>query len=144
MMRAMPLDQTFDAVVPVPMHWRRRLERGFNQAELLANHAAKAAGIPLLRALKRKKRTAAQASLTSAERRGNLANAFEAAKPEKIRGARLLLIDDVLTSGATAGRCAMVLKKAGATQVSVLTLARADRLYWAGTLEPKSNAAGVS
>lgn len=125
--RAIPVDQAFDAVVPVPLHWRKRWQRGFNQAELLARLVAKHRRTPLLDALKRKRSTAVQATLASSGRRRNVAGAFEIRGKELVAGKKILLIDDVMTTGATASACASVLKRAGAQSVSLVTLARVDR-----------------
>jgi ComF family protein len=127
--RALPVDDRYDVVVPVPLHWRRRWRRGFNQAELLARHVAKRRRIPAVNALRRGKATADQAGLTSAGRRRNIVGAFQARKGVDIRAKRVLLIDDVFTTGATASACAVALKKAGADTVTLLTVARADRRF---------------
>lgn len=124
-----PDEQVFDAIVPVPLHWRKRWERGFNQSELLARHLSESRGIPVLDALRRKRSTATQAALASAGRRRNVAGAFEVKLAAKLAGKKLLLIDDVMTTGATASACASVLKRGGATSVSLLTLARVDRRW---------------
>src|SRR5205085_6117917 len=117
----------FDAIVPVPLHWRKRWDRGFNQSELLARHIADARRTPMVHALLRKRFTDAQAGLASAGRRRNVAGAF-AVKPDfNLQGKRILLIDDVMTTGATASACAAALKRSGAKSVSPLTLARVDR-----------------
>lgn len=133
MERAFALDERFDAIVPVPLHWRRQWTRGFNQSELLARPIAKKRGIPLLRALRRKRATATQAGLASAGRRRNVAGAFvlrsKTARDPRLAGKRILLIDDVMTTGATASACASVLKRGGASSVSLLTLARVDRRW---------------
>ena len=125
--RAAPRDGAFDAVVPMPLHWWRRWRRGFNQAELLGREVALRLGIPMVRVVKRRKPTAPQTGLTSAARRRNVAGAFRVAARREIAGKRLLLVDDVLTTGATVNACAAALKAAGASYVAVLTLARADR-----------------
>jgi ComF family protein len=127
MNNALPRDQRFDVIVPMPLHWSKRLHRGFNQAELLAKFVSRRTGVPLAGALRRRKGTEAQAGLTRAQRRTNVAGAFEVSKRDKIEGRHVLLIDDVLTTGATASACSAVLKRAGAKRVTVLTLARADR-----------------
>jgi len=124
---ALPREEQFDVIVPMPLHWRKRLQRGFNQSELLAKFIAKRTGIPLVGALRRRKQTDSQAGLTRAQRRTNVVGAFEVSRRERVEGRHVLLIDDVLTTGATASACAAVLKRAGAKRVSVLTLARADR-----------------
>ena len=129
--RAIPVDEHFDAIVAVPLHWRKRWSRGFNQAELLARHVAKHRGIPVLNALRRKRATATQAGLANAGRRRNVAGAFvvrAGTKPDpRLAGKKILLIDDVMTTGATASACASALKRGGATSISLVTLARVDR-----------------
>jgi ComF family protein len=131
--RALPIDEAFDAVVPVPLYWRKQWDRGFNQAELLARHLAKHRGVPVLNALRRKRATATQAGLASAGRRRNVVGAFVVrASPlvsRKLAGKKILLIDDVMTTGATASACASALKRGGARTVSLLTLARVDRRF---------------
>ena len=122
---ALPRDRQFDAVTPVPLHWRRWWQRGFNQSELLGKVIARRRGIPLIRVLRRGFATRAQAGLTHAQRRENVAAAFRARR--SVAGLRILLIDDVMTTGATAGACARALKKAGARSVSLLALARVER-----------------
>lgn len=125
--RALPRERRFDVIVPMPMHKRRQRDRGFNQAELLARHLSRRSGIPCVLAAKRSKNTTPQAGLTSHKRRTNVQGAFEALRPEAIRGKSVLLIDDVLTTGATASACGSVLRRNGAASVTVLTVARADR-----------------
>ncbi len=129
--RALPREQNFDVIVPMPLHWRKRWQRGFNQAELLAREISRRTHIPLRHALRRVKNTASQAGLTSAKRRHNVSGAFQASRRAKNRGwldgRAILLIDDVMTTGATAASCARALKRAGARHVTLLTLARADR-----------------
>jgi ComF family protein len=116
-----------ECLVPVPLHPRRHRERGYNQATLLARVLARHAGQPLLtRALRRIRHTDQQALLPRPERRENVRGAFNPG-PQKVDGKHLLLIDDVMTTGATAGECAAVLKRAGAKKVSVLTLVSAGR-----------------
>ena len=129
---ALPRDEKWDAVVPVPLHWRRRWQRGFNQAELLALDVARASGAPLVRALRRVKATPAQAGLSRTARRRNMAAAFRPHRAVQVEGRRVLLIDDVLTTGSTVAACARALKQAGAARVVVLTVARADRRIGGG------------
>ncbi|MEO8591874.1 MAG: ComF family protein [Candidatus Solibacter sp.] len=122
--QALPRDEAFDAIVPVPLYWRRRLQRGFNQAELLAHGISRQTGIPMAKALRRLRATATQAGLSNHSRRQNVTRAFGA---RNVQGKRILLIDDVMTTGATASACATALKQAGARRVSLLTVARVDR-----------------
>jgi ComF family protein len=125
---ALPRDQRFDAVVAVPLHWRRRAARGFNQSELLAKSMAQRCGIPVMRPVRRQRATQVQAGLSNTNRRRNVAGAFTA-KAGAVNGLRILLVDDVMTTGATASACAQALKRAGARSVSLLTLARVDRRF---------------
>lgn len=124
---ALPREEQFDVIVPMPLHWRKRLQRGFNQAELLAKVVSRRSGVGITNALRRRKQTDPQAGLTRSQRRTNVAGAFEVSRREQVEGRHVLLIDDVLTTGATAGACAAALKRAGARRVTLLTLARADR-----------------
>ena len=127
LLQALPLDANFDLVMAMPMHWRKRWQRGFNQAELLAHPVARRYGMPLAKALRRTRYTKSQAGLSETERRANLRGSFKVDHPERIAGKRILLIDDVFTTGSTLRAAAAVLKAAGAAHVSALTLARVDR-----------------
>jgi ComF family protein len=127
MNQAIPATENFDAVVPVPLYWRRQWRRGFNQAELLAREVAKRRGISVLNALRRKRGTEIQAGLANAGRRRNVAGAFAVDSKARLDGKRILLIDDVMTTGATASACASALKRGGAKSISLLTVARVDR-----------------
>ena len=119
-------EQSFDLVIPVPLHPRRQRQRGFNQAALLAAEVSKFLNIPSgAKDCVRVRDTRPQTGLRAAERRKNVAGAFDVPEPERVRGRRVLLIDDVLTTGATAHACAQALRKAGARGVWVGTLARA-------------------
>ncbi|MGP0071061.1 MAG: ComF family protein [Bryobacteraceae bacterium] len=140
--RALPREQSFDVIVPMPLHWRKRWQRGFNQAELLAREIGRRTHVPVQMALRRVRNTPAQAGLTSAKRRLNVSGAFRAKKRASIDGRRVLLIDDVMTTGATAASCARALKGAGARQVTLLTLARADRRLMSDPLLNDSNSSG--
>ena len=124
---ALPREHGFDAIVPMPLHWRKRWQRRFNQAELLACEIARRTHTPVKNALRRVRFTATQAGLTNAKRRQNVSGAFRAKRAGSLDGQRVLLVDDVMTTGATAAACARALKIAGATQVVLLTLARVDR-----------------
>ena len=125
--RALPSAQAFDLVTPMPLHWRRRWERGFNQAELLAREIARRWRAPFDSVARRVRFTAPQAGLTHAQRRLNVRGAFTVKRGVRLDGLRVLLVDDVLTTGASAGACARALKRAGAAHVALLALARADR-----------------
>lgn len=127
---ALPRDQHFDLLVPVPMHWWRRLSRGRNHAELLARGLARRTGIAFADPVHRQKLTPSQAQVSRAERRRNMKGVFAVRRPDAVRGKRILLVDDVLTTGSTAGACAAALKKAGAAHVAVITIARVDRRAW--------------
>ena len=124
---AYPRLEHFDALVPMPLHWWKRMGRGFNQSDLLARELSRRVGVPILNAARRRRRTAAQASLTHAQRRDNVRGAFDVPEPEQVRGLSLLLVDDVMTTGSTVNACAKALKQAGAARVCVLTVARAGR-----------------
>ncbi len=127
LLRALPRDLNFDHVIAMPMHWRKEWERGFNQAELLAAPIAKRFGLKLSGNLRRKRYTKSQAGLDESERQENLKGSFSVRRPEQIASKRILLIDDVFTTGATLRAAARALKDAGAAHVSVLALARVDR-----------------
>lgn len=120
-------------LVPVPLHWQRELQRGFNQSWELCRELSLRTGIPAGQIMSRKRRTSTQAKLNRQERLENLRGVFflrrsfplpVLALPD-IRGKNILLVDDVLTTGATAHECAKVLKReAGAEKVVVITAAR--------------------
>lgn len=114
----------WDALVPVPLHPLRRRERGFNQAEELARMLGKKEGLPVLDVLRRVKKTETQARLRRSERLRNQMNAFELKRGFDLKGMRLLIIDDVFTTGATINACARVLHKSGAGELAALTVAR--------------------
>jgi ComF family protein len=117
-----------DYVMPVPLHWTRLFRRRFNQAALLAG-AIHAAGGPPVAAdwLVRRRRTPSQGTLGPLARARNVRGAFALRRGRSVTGKRVVLIDDVLTTGATAEECARVLRRAGAAYVGVVVLARALR-----------------
>jgi ComF family protein len=125
--RAIPREHRFDLIVPMPLHWRKRWSRGYNQSELLAKEVARRWGVPVEKIVRRVKATAPQAGLSNSKRRLNVRAAFRMRKGSNIKGLRVLLIDDVVTTGSTASACASVLKRAGASHVAVAAVARTDR-----------------
>jgi ComF family protein len=126
-----------DLVAPVPLHWLRLFRRRYNQAALLAQAVARTAGLPVaVDLLARRRATPSQGHLGAAARRRNVRGAF-AVRPRwaaRIPGQRIVIVDDVLTTGATAEACARTLLRAGAAAVDVLVLARVVR----GAPEPAS------
>ncbi len=125
MLDALP-NPDVDLILPVPLHPVRRRERGYNQAELLARELSVGWGIPLVPdLLGRARATRAQARVAEGERADNVAGAFEVSVPSWMAGRSATLVDDVATSGSTAGAAAGALMDAGATQVKVVVLALA-------------------
>jgi len=121
------LTREADALVPVPLHWRRLWARRFNQSASLASAVSRAANVPVLyESLKRVRATPQQVGLDKGERAGNVSGAFRVPAERKadVSGRRLILVDDVLTSGATVDACARALLRAGAAHVDVLVFAR--------------------
>ncbi len=122
--RASPrLAQDIDALVPVPLHWRRQWWRGFNQAREIAGPLARELGIPLVQNVVRRRATRPQSGLTAAERRRNLRGAFEVRGRLPYR--HVLIVDDVITTGTTVMRLAAALHHAGADRVSAIAVAKA-------------------
>ena len=118
-----------DIVVPVPLGWKRQRERGYNQSALLARPLALALGLPFRsRALKRVRETRTQVGLSIEQRRKNVLGAFEA-KPRFVAGKNILLVDDVMTTGATMEAAGLALEQAGAIKIYGLTLARAVKVF---------------
>ncbi len=120
-----------DALIPVPLHRWRQMQRGFNQAMELCRPLAKQTRLRILTQATRRRATVAQAGLNAAERRKNMKNAF--AVRGKLPSRYPLIVDDVITTGETCSQLAMELLKAGAESVGILTVARADSLRYAGT-----------
>jgi len=116
-----------DVVVPVPMHWSRRLARGVNGPDLLARPVADMLRVPLEPGLRRWRHTTLQKGLTPHQRRMNVRRAFRVRAGYDFRGARVLLVDDILTTGATVSEAAAVLKRQGAQWVGVAVVARTRR-----------------
>jgi competence protein ComFC len=117
--------ENWDFIVPIPLHPTKEREREFNQAERLARRLSKASGIPVnTRLLRRVVATRTQTRLTRQERLENVRNAFSLRQGGRLDGRRIVLLDDVFTTGATVSACAKVLRKAGADRVCVWTVAR--------------------
>jgi len=116
-----------DVVIPIPMHWTRRLWRGVNNPEIVAQRVAAALKIPYpAQLLVRSRHTEPQADLSPDQRRKNVHGAFRVRPHRDLPGARILLVDDILTTGATASEAARMLKQAGAIEVCVAVVARAE------------------
>ena len=118
-------ERPFDAIVPVPLHPAKQRERGFNQAALLAEWLSTHMALTVRPVLQRVRFTTTQTAFDRSERMQNLRNAFRLRKNADVRKSRVLLIDDVLTTGSTLSECARVLKEAGAQSVYAATAARA-------------------
>jgi competence protein ComFC len=127
MAAVLPPEERFDVIVPLPLHWWKRWRRGFNQADLLAREIGRRTNITVRDLMLRTRATASQAGLTNAQRRLNVRGAFRVKRGVRLDGRRVLVVDDVFTTGATASACARALKRAGAAHVSLLALARTDR-----------------
>jgi ComF family protein len=124
-LRRQDFTQNIHAIVPVPIHWRRRFSRGFNQSELIARHLGKLLNIPVDgRSLRRIRYTEPQTKLSAEERLKNLKGAFKVRRPEAVEGKQVLLLDDVMTTGGTMTECARELRRAGAKVIYAAVVAR--------------------
>lgn len=111
-----------EQIIPIPLHWRRKMQRGYNQAELIAKELGIVTGIPVnIRSLIRSKSTVRQKVLSVRERKNNLKGAFQSVHSEELCG-RVLLIDDIYTTGSTLDEAAKCLKNAGVRKVYFLTI----------------------
>ena len=114
-----------DVLIPVPLHYTRLLKRKYNQSVLLAQELSYYTGLPVDSfSLIRHKKTQPQVKFSGIQRVKNVKNAFSVKNPEKLAGKRVILIDDVFTTGSTLKECALTLKKAGVRSVDTLTVAR--------------------
>ena len=121
------LDQCFDVLTWVPTSYRRQLNRGYDQSKLLAQAVGKELGIKPVRGLKKLRHTRPQSGIhDSAERRANVFNAYVGVNKTKFAGKRVLLVDDVVTTGSTASECAKMILANGATHVYLATIAAAS------------------
>lgn len=120
--------QDIDYILDVPLHWKRLFYRGFNQSTLLADAISDRIKVPVLHALQRRKYTRSQGGLTQKERIKNVGAAFDLSEKymHQLKGSRVLLVDDVVTTGATVNSIAKVLKKAGVREVVVCSWAKRD------------------
>ena len=117
---------TIDVIVPVPLYRRRQARRGYNQSYYISMGISKATGLPIdTKAVKRVVNTKSQARLNHTERQDNVKGAFLLTNPDRIKGRHILLVDDVITTGATTTECAKELAKAPGVKISVFSLAYA-------------------
>ncbi len=117
----------YDVIVPVPMHWSRRLFRGMDHATLLADFLGRSLSLPVSQELVRTRNTPQQVHLSKTKRIANVSGAFATGGSTSLSGAGVLLVDDVTTTCATANECARVLLKAGALRVDLAVLAKAEK-----------------
>ena len=118
-----------DILIPLPLHWKRQLKRHYNQSHYICKGISEITGIPVDKhVVKRAKNNPSQTHLNAHQRSDNVSDIFQLIHPEKIKGKKVLLVDDVTTTGATIASCAKELAKAPDVKISVLTLAIASRL----------------
>jgi len=118
-----PIFDEYDVLVPVPLHRNRLLDRGYNQAEIIAVEAAKVCGKKVIKCVVRTRETLSQTKLSAVYRKINVKGAFKVVRSSAIRGKGVMIVDDVVTTGATSSEVAKVLKYAGATRVCVVCIA---------------------
>lgn len=117
--------ENYDIIIPVPMHPKKQIQRGYNQTELIAKKIAKELSIVYVKdVLYKQKHTETQSSLDKISRASNVKDAYSLKNMQKINGKRVVLFDDIYTTGSTAKECSKVLKQAGAKEIVVLTLAK--------------------
>ncbi|MCB9799536.1 MAG: ComF family protein [Candidatus Omnitrophica bacterium] len=117
-------ENRYDWIVPIPLDRGRKLERHFNQAELIARRARKSLNLPLRSCLKKKHSTMRQSTFSKEERIWNIRNSFKVARADSIQGKSILLVDDIYTTGATASEAARTLKECGASRIDIFAVAR--------------------
>ena len=118
-----------DAIIPLPLHWRKQLKRGYNQSHYIAKGIKNVTGLPILNnVVKRVGNNTSQTRFNAHQRMENVKDIFHLKHPEKIAGKHILLVDDVTTTGATLVSCAKELAKAPNVRISILTLAVASRI----------------
>ncbi len=118
-------DERIDLIIPVPLHWRRYWQRGFNQSLGLAHAVSSRLGAPVVtRNLRRVRHTRPQVFIAPEERVSNIRGAFRVLFPDQIKGKTVLLVDDITTTGATMNECSRMIKKAGAERILIFTLAQ--------------------
>lgn len=125
-----PAYDQLDLIIPIPLHRSRQWQRGFNQARLLARETGRHLALPVIEELIRVKATTPQTGLLREQRLTNVQGAFAVHDPRKVQGKRILLVDDVLTTGATVEAAASKLLQAGALAVAVVTLATGTQTDW--------------
>jgi ComF family protein len=123
-LRSHPFATAGTVVVPVPAHWQSRLRRGYNQSEWIAWYLAKGLRLPFRTALAKSRTTVPQVNLPRTQRLENPSGTCRARRVRRIRGQNVLLVDDVMTTAATASECARALKEGGAAEVYAFAVAR--------------------
>ena len=124
--RSRDILESADLLIPVPLHWKKLIKRGYNQSVLVARELSRLSGVPLgLTSLIKKKHNVSQGRLSARQRAQNVRGAYRVRCPEVIQGKHVVLIDDVFSSGSTLKECAQVLRESDAKEVDVLVIARA-------------------
>ena len=128
-----------DIIVPVPLHWKRRIKRGYNQSYYIAKGISEATGIPVnTKIIKRIVNNPTQTHLSHSERQNNVNGIFKLKKPELIEGKHVLLVDDVITTGATTIECAKSMMKAPDVRFSIISLAYAGPHFYINPDNPSA------
>lgn len=123
--RGLDLTQLADVVIPTPMYWLKRLMRGYNQSRVMAKEVTRLTGLPMVDALRARRPHGHQARLKFEQRARNIAGTLSLQCGLNLHGSRVLLVDDIVTTGATLSECIRLLKQAGVSRVSILTLGAA-------------------